>query len=58
MTRMISHRTLTNRYSVTFIFFGNFRGMYVCRTLSYKGVEFEVVEAPLEDDMMVMYANF
>ena len=30
-----------------------FRGMYVCRTLSYKGSEFEVVEAPLEADMMV-----
>ncbi|XAR67236.1 hypothetical protein NMG60_11001915 [Bertholletia excelsa] len=28
------------------------RGMYVCRTLSYKGVEFEVVEAPLEAKMM------
>ncbi|XP_030965429.1 protein FORGETTER 1 isoform X1 [Quercus lobata] len=31
------------------------RGMYVCRTLSYKGAEFEVVEAPLEDEMMEMY---
>ncbi|CAN0901876.1 Protein FORGETTER 1 [Linum grandiflorum] len=31
------------------------RGMYVCRTLSYKGAEFEVVEAPLEPDMMEMY---
>ncbi|KAI9161515.1 hypothetical protein LWI28_018189 [Acer negundo] len=31
------------------------RGMYVCRTLSYKGVEFEVVEAPLEVEMMDMY---
>ncbi|PON79909.1 Protein strawberry notch [Trema orientale] len=31
------------------------RGMYVCRTLSYKGVEFEVVEAPLEVEMMEMY---
>ncbi|CAN1263030.1 Protein FORGETTER 1 [Linum perenne] len=31
------------------------RGMYVCRTLSYKGAEFEVVEAPLESDMMEMY---
>ena len=30
-----------------------FRGMYVCRTLSYKGVEFEVVEVPLEAKMMV-----
>ncbi|KAL5978725.1 udp-glycosyltransferase [Asimina triloba] len=29
------------------------RGMYVCRTLSYKGAEFEVVEAPLEAEMMV-----
>ncbi|KAM1484295.1 hypothetical protein TB2_035495 [Malus domestica] len=31
------------------------RGMYVCRTLSYNGVEFEVVEAPLEAEMMDMY---
>ncbi|KAI4333252.1 hypothetical protein L6164_018085 [Bauhinia variegata] len=31
------------------------RGMYVCRTLSYEGVEFEVVEAPLEDKMVDMY---
>ncbi|KAL5568778.1 hypothetical protein UlMin_025353 [Ulmus minor] len=31
------------------------RGMYVCRTLSYKGSEFEVVEAPLEADMMTIY---
>ncbi|KAK6934763.1 Zinc finger, PHD-finger, partial [Dillenia turbinata] len=31
------------------------RGMYLCRTLSYKGVEFEVVEAPLEKRMMDMY---
>ncbi|KAJ6822165.1 protein FORGETTER 1 [Iris pallida] len=31
------------------------RGMYVCRTLSYKGAEFEVVEAPLEEKMMEMY---
>ncbi|XP_043701868.1 protein FORGETTER 1 isoform X2 [Telopea speciosissima] len=31
------------------------RGMYVCRTLSYKGAEFEVVEAPLEAEMMDMY---
>ncbi|CAK9179676.1 unnamed protein product [Ilex paraguariensis] len=29
------------------------RGMYVCRTLSYEGVEFEVVEVPLEAKMMV-----
>ncbi|KAF7115705.1 hypothetical protein RHSIM_RhsimUnG0048600 [Rhododendron simsii] len=28
------------------------RGLYVCCTLSYKGVEFEVVEAPLEAKMM------
>uniref|UniRef100_A0A1S3Z539 Protein strawberry notch homolog 1-like n=2 Tax=Nicotiana TaxID=4085 RepID=A0A1S3Z539_TOBAC len=27
------------------------RGMYVCRTLSYKGAEFEVVEVPLEAKM-------
>ncbi|XP_031283369.1 protein FORGETTER 1-like [Pistacia vera] len=31
------------------------RGMYVCRTLSYKGAEFEVIEAPLEAEMMEMY---
>ncbi|XP_020269430.1 protein FORGETTER 1 [Asparagus officinalis] len=31
------------------------RGMYVCRTLSYKGAEFEVIEAPLEENMMEMY---
>lgn len=27
--------------------------MYVCRTLSYKGADFEVIEAPLEEKMMV-----
>jgi hypothetical protein len=27
--------------------------MYVCRTLSYKGAEFDIVEAPLEERMMV-----
>ncbi|KAK1374202.1 Protein strawberry notch like [Heracleum sosnowskyi] len=31
------------------------RGMYLCRTLSYKGAEFDVVEVPLEDNMMNMY---
>ncbi|KAE8733509.1 metacaspase-4-like [Hibiscus syriacus] len=31
------------------------RGMYLCRTLSYKGVEFEVIEAPLEAEMEAMY---
>lgn len=31
------------------------RGMYVCRTLSYKGAEFEVIEAPLEAEMEAMY---
>ncbi|KAI3414926.1 PHD-type domain-containing protein [Psidium guajava] len=31
------------------------RGMYVCRTLSYKGSEIETVEAPLEENMMDMY---
>ncbi|KAL0725755.1 hypothetical protein Bca4012_040354 [Brassica carinata] len=31
------------------------RGMYVCRTLSYKGAEFEIVEAPLEAGMEAMY---
>ena len=29
--------------------------MYVCRTLSYKGAEFETVEAPLEGQMTEMY---
>jgi hypothetical protein len=27
--------------------------MYVCRTLSYKGADFYIVEAPLEERMMV-----
>jgi len=27
--------------------------MYLCRTLSYEGAEFEVIEAPLEEKMMV-----
>lgn len=31
------------------------RGMYVCRTLSYEGAEFAVVEAPLDAKMMEMY---
>lgn len=31
------------------------RGMFVCRTLSYKGAEFEVVEAPLDAKMTEMY---
>ncbi|KAL6659053.1 hypothetical protein ACP70R_003093 [Stipagrostis hirtigluma subsp. patula] len=31
------------------------RGMYVCRTLSYKGADFNVLEAPLEERMMNMY---
>ncbi|KAF5195402.1 strawberry notch-like protein [Thalictrum thalictroides] len=31
------------------------RGMYVCRTLSYQGAEFEVIEAPLEAEMLDMY---
>ncbi|KAL5216267.1 hypothetical protein ABZP36_007668 [Zizania latifolia] len=31
------------------------RGMYVCRTLSYNGVDFDIVEAPLEERMMNMY---
>lgn len=31
------------------------RGMYLCRTLSYEGAEFEVIEAPLEEKMMEMY---
>ncbi|KMZ66679.1 Strawberry notch-like protein [Zostera marina] len=32
------------------------RGMYVCRTLSYKGSEFEVVEVALEDKMLMYEA--
>jgi hypothetical protein len=35
------------------LYFSNFRGMYLCRTLSYKGAEFEIVEATLDDKMMV-----
>ncbi|KAL3149047.1 hypothetical protein ABBQ32_001892 [Trebouxia sp. C0010 RCD-2024] len=31
------------------------RGMYVCRTLSFSGAEFEVVEAPLETEMSEQY---
>ncbi|KAK6149572.1 hypothetical protein DH2020_017097 [Rehmannia glutinosa] len=31
------------------------RGMYVCRTLSYKGAEFEDVEVPLEANMMMLF---
>ncbi|XP_010670017.2 protein FORGETTER 1 [Beta vulgaris subsp. vulgaris] len=31
------------------------RGMFVCRTLSYKGAEFEVVEAPLDPKMTETY---
>ncbi|KAJ8432512.1 hypothetical protein Cgig2_001105 [Carnegiea gigantea] len=31
------------------------RGMFVCRTLSYKGVEFEVVEASLDAKMTEIY---
>ncbi|KAI5011295.1 hypothetical protein ZWY2020_013432 [Hordeum vulgare] len=33
------------------------RGMYVCRTLSYKGADFDTVEAPLEERMMNMYGK-
>ncbi|KAL6509829.1 udp-glycosyltransferase [Orobanche gracilis] len=33
------------------------RGMYVCRTLSYKGAEFEVVEVLLDANMMHMYGK-
>ncbi|XP_024532194.1 protein FORGETTER 1 [Selaginella moellendorffii] len=33
------------------------RGMYVCRTLSFQGAEFEVVEVPLEAAMKDMYAK-
>ncbi|PIA27442.1 hypothetical protein AQUCO_07700004v1 [Aquilegia coerulea] len=28
------------------------RGMHVCRTLSYQGAEFEVIETPLEAEML------
>lgn len=38
---------------ILLLHFSHFRGMYLCRTLSYKGSEFEVIEAPLEDKMMV-----
>ncbi|CAJ2659094.1 unnamed protein product [Trifolium pratense] len=31
------------------------RGMYLCRTLSYKGAEFDIIEARLEDKMMDVY---
>ena len=31
------------------------RGMYLCRTLSFTGAEFEVVEADLEADMQQQY---
>ncbi|KAG0522949.1 hypothetical protein BDA96_07G081700 [Sorghum bicolor] len=31
------------------------RGMYVCRTLSYKGANFDVLESLLEERMMNMY---
>ncbi|BDA46474.1 Protein strawberry notch homolog 1 [Coccomyxa sp. Obi] len=31
------------------------RGMFVCRTLSFKGCEFEVVEAPLEEPVLSHY---
>uniref|UniRef100_R7W7P3 Uncharacterized protein n=1 Tax=Aegilops tauschii TaxID=37682 RepID=R7W7P3_AEGTA len=33
------------------------RGMYVCRTLSYKGADFDTVEAPLEERMTNMYGK-
>ncbi|KAJ7530305.1 hypothetical protein O6H91_15G088700 [Diphasiastrum complanatum] len=33
------------------------RGMYVCRTLSFKGAEFEVAEVPLEPNMREMYTK-
>ncbi|RHN74383.1 putative chromatin regulator PHD family [Medicago truncatula] len=31
------------------------RGMYLSRTLSYKGAEFEIIDAPLDDRMMHAY---
>ncbi|XP_045799653.1 protein FORGETTER 1-like isoform X4 [Trifolium pratense] len=31
------------------------RGMYLCRTLSYKGAEFEIIEATLDDKMTDVY---
>ncbi|KAL4432432.1 hypothetical protein ABPG77_001731 [Micractinium sp. CCAP 211/92] len=33
------------------------QGMYVCRTLSFAGAEFEVVEAPLEEPIASQYAQ-
>ncbi|CAI5493836.1 unnamed protein product [Closterium sp. Naga37s-1] len=33
------------------------RGMYVCRTLSFDGAEFEVVHVPLEPSMQEMYSK-
>jgi hypothetical protein len=32
--------------------------MYVCRTLSYKGADFDIVEAPLEERMMVKNTKY
>jgi len=32
--------------------------MYLCRTLSYKGAEFEIVDASLDDKMTVWPTNF
>ncbi|KAK2394699.1 protein FORGETTER [Trifolium repens] len=31
------------------------RGMYLCRTLSYKGAEFDIIEATLDDKMTDVY---
>ena len=33
------------------------RGMYVCRTLSYKGADFDIVGASLEERMTVKRYN-
>nr|CAB3482436.1 unnamed protein product [Digitaria exilis] len=33
------------------------RGMYVCRTLSYKGSDFDVLEAPLDERMMRFFRH-
>jgi hypothetical protein len=38
---------------IILLHFSNFRGMYLCRTLSYKGAEFDIIEAKLDDKMMV-----
>lgn len=48
---IVWHLQITITYF--YFHFTLFRGMYVCRTLSYEGAEFEVIEAPLEEKMKV-----